>query len=73
MGGAAKPCGLLHSLPMPEPELCLGLANSQALAAMCRPCQVMPQAVARVCNHTCVEPSFVLSARTRLEPFSAAE
>eukprot|EP00962_Isochrysis_galbana_P032995 scaffold10959_cov136-Isochrysis_galbana.AAC.1 len=42
-------------------------------AAMCRPCQVMSQAVARVCNHTCVEPSFVLSARTRLGPFSAAE
>eukprot|EP00962_Isochrysis_galbana_P000573 scaffold163_cov142-Isochrysis_galbana.AAC.5 len=49
------------------------LANSQALAAKCRPCQVMPQAVARACNHTCVEPSFVLSARTRLGPFSAAE
>eukprot|EP00962_Isochrysis_galbana_P043877 scaffold16859_cov140-Isochrysis_galbana.AAC.1 len=62
----ARRCLLLHSLPVPEPELwpVLRLCQQRAWQG-----QEVKQAVAQAGNHTCVELS---SARSRFEPFSAA-
>eukprot|EP00962_Isochrysis_galbana_P010918 scaffold3058_cov134-Isochrysis_galbana.AAC.8 len=71
LGGCcdARRCLLLHSLPVPEPELwpVLRLCQQRAWQG-----QVMKQAVAQAGNRTCVELSSARSTRTRFEPFSAA-